>query len=202
MSSPSTKALDLRSFWVALGPPRKTLNYRKKEVIFSQGDVSDSMFYIENGSVKLTVVTKEGKEAVISVTDGGHFFGESCISLDRSTRFHSAVALTNVQLVKIDRGSITQLLRSPGEISLNFIGLLLRSNAEIQQDLASRLVDSSEESLARVVSSLVQFRDKQSSAALPKINQQTLAEMVGISRQHVNVLLKRMKKALPNPGTS
>ena len=193
MSVPTGKVFEAQSFWLAIGPAKKTVHYRKKQLIFAQGDPSDSIFFIESGSVKLTLVSREGREAVIAVTDGGNFFGESCIALDRPVRFHSAIAMTNVQLVKIHHGALADVMRAAGDVSLNFLGLLLKRNAEMQQDLASRLVESSEESLARVVLSLVQFRQKQNDPAFPKINQQTLAEMVGISRQHVNVLLKRIK---------
>jgi CRP-like cAMP-binding protein len=104
-------------------------------------------------------------------------------------RFHSAIALTEARLLKVDGTAILRLLRNGGDASVNLIAAIFMQGAQIQEDLAKRLVDSAEESLARVISSLVQFRDKD--ASLPRISQQTIAEMMGITRQRVNVLMKR-----------
>ena len=196
---------DVKTFFVGKSDI-KTTRFRKNQVIFSQGDRSETLFYIENGTVKLTVVSQEGKAAIVSVASGGSFFGESCISSNHAVRFQSAIALTNVQLVKIDASLVKQMIAAGGNVALSFVFYLVSQNARIQSDLANRLVDSGEESLARVISSLVQFTDKQGWTAPPKISQQTLAEMVGISRQHVNALMKRLKKAksstlLPLPSS-
>jgi CRP-like cAMP-binding protein len=189
------REFDASSFLDQLKLERASTRYRKREVIVSQGDPSNSMFYIQNGTVKFTVLSKRGKEAIISVADGGTFFGESCIWQDHPVRFHSAVALTNVQLVRIDGALVRRLLRAGGDTAFKFVSLLFRRNTEIQEDLATRLVESSEESLTRVISSLMQFKSKRNGELPPKISQQTLAEMLGISRQHVNVLMKRLAKA-------
>ena len=195
MGSPLVNSFDIKDFCAAAKCDGRITQYRKNQVIFSQGDRSEVLFYIENGTVKLTVVSKEGKEAIVSVASSGSFFGESCISLDHPVRSQSAIALTNVQLVKIDASLVKQMLVAGGSATLNFVALLVRRNVRIQTDLANRLVDPSEESLARVISSLVQFRDRQGRTPPPKISQQALAEMIGISRQHVNALMKRLNKA-------
>ena len=181
--------LDVDSLLTAARSERKIKPYKRKQIIFPQGDRSDAMFYIVNGSVKLTVVSRTGKEAVISIAGPGRLFGESCISQDDPVRFHSAVALTNARLVKVGNTAIMRMLRAGGNTSVNFISFILKQNAQIQDDLSTRLVDSAEESLARVLSSFVQFRDKD--VSLAKISQQTIAEMMGITRQRVNVLMKR-----------
>jgi CRP-like cAMP-binding protein len=198
--------IDIKNILSAAKFDKKITQFRRKQNIFSQGDRSEALFYIEKGTVKLTVLSKEGKEAIISVLDGGSFFGESCIVSGDVVRFQSAIALTNVQLVKIDASLVRQMIAVGGNVALSFVVYLVSQHLRIQSDLANRLVDSSEESLARVVSSLVQFTDKPGRASPLKISQQTLAEMVGISRQHVNALLKRLKKAkssalLPIPSS-
>jgi CRP/FNR family transcriptional regulator, cyclic AMP receptor protein len=195
MSAPLVNSFDIKDFFAAAKWDRRLTQYRKNQVIFSQGDRSEALFYIENGTVKLTVVSKEGKEAIVSVASSGSFFGESCISLDQPVRFQSAIALTNAQLVKIDASLVKHMIVAGGTAALNFVALLVARNVRIQTDLANRLVDPSEESLARVISSLVQFRDRQGRTPSPKISQQALAEMIGISRQHVNALMKRLNKA-------
>jgi CRP-like cAMP-binding protein len=183
---------DLNTFLSAVRCEKKAIRYRKKDVIFSQGDASNAMYYIESGALKLTVVSAEGKEAVICITNGGTLLGESCISTGRPLRFHSAVALTDLRLVRIDRTAILRLLRQGGETAIDFISFLLKQNARLQEDLAGRLVGSTEQSLARVVSSLAHLRQYQRSQILPQISQQTIAEMMGISRQRVNVLMNRV----------
>ena len=110
MRPTTTNAFDVNAFFVAVGSERRITHYRKRQIIFSQGDESDSIFYIEKGHVKLSVVSAEGKEAIVSVCDGGSFFGESCIESDCPVRFHSVVALTKVDLVRIERAAILHLL--------------------------------------------------------------------------------------------
>jgi CRP/FNR family transcriptional regulator, cyclic AMP receptor protein len=185
----AAKTLDVVGLLTAAGKERKLTSYKKNQTIFSQGDRSDAMFYIVNGSVKLAVVSRAGKEAIIAISGPGRLFGESCISVDDPVRFESAVALTDARLVRVDSTAIMRMLRAGGDTSVNFISFILMQNAQIREDLSNRLVDSAEESLARVVSSLVQFRDKD--ASLGKISQQTIGEMIGITRQRVNVLMKR-----------
>src|SRR5258708_25714617 len=109
MQSTTTNAFDANAFFVAVGSEKRITHYRKRQIIFSQGDQSNSIFYIETGYVKLSVVSAEGKEAILSVCDGGNFFGENCIELDHPVRFHSVVALTDVNLVRIDRAAILGL---------------------------------------------------------------------------------------------
>jgi CRP-like cAMP-binding protein len=189
MKVSTSRAQDTGGFLAGFANEKKISPYKKKQIIFSQGDRSDSIFYIVNGSVKLTLVSRAGKEAVIAIVGPGKLFGESCVSLDHPVRFHSAIALTEARLVKVDNAVILRLLRDGGDAAVNLIAAILMQGAEIQEDLTKRLVDSAEESLARVISSLVQFRDKD--ASLPRISQQTIAEMMGITRQRVNVLIKR-----------
>jgi CRP-like cAMP-binding protein len=183
------RTLDVGSL-AAVGSETRIRPYRKKQIIFSQGDRSDSMFYIVDGAVKLAMVSREGKEAIIAILGAGRYFGESCLSLENPVRFHSAIALTDARLFKLGRKAILQMLRSGEDVSVNLILSLLKQNAEIQEDLTNRLVDSAEQSVARVISSFAQF--KGTGASAPKISQQTIAEMMGITRQRVNALMRRL----------
>jgi CRP/FNR family transcriptional regulator, cyclic AMP receptor protein len=187
------KTFDVDAFLVAVGSKKNFTHYRRKQVIFSQDERSDAIFYIESGSVKLVIVSREGREAIISIMDGGSFVGESCISLGQPVRFHSAVALTDARLVRIDKGAIVRMLQDGGDASVNFASHLFRQVAQREEDLADRLLESSEQSLVRVISALMQFQTGSSQKSRPRISQQTLAEMIGVSRQHVNVLMKRIR---------
>jgi len=181
---------DIDSFLSALRLAKRKIRYRKNETIFSQGDPSTEMFYIESGALKLSVVSAAGKAAVIAIKGGGTLLGESCIALGQPVRFHSAVALTELRLVRIDRAAILQMLSAGGEKAISFISFLLQQNANLQEDLAARLVGSTQQSLARVVSSLREFEAYQHSPLLPHISQETIAETLGITRQRVNALMK------------
>jgi CRP/FNR family cyclic AMP-dependent transcriptional regulator len=183
------RTLDVGSL-AAVGSETRIRPYRKKQIIFSQGDRSDSMFYVIDGAVKLAMVSREGKEAIIAILGSGRYFGESCLSLENPVRFHSAIALTDARLLKLGRKAILQMLRSGQDVSVNLILSLLKQNAEIQEDLTNRLVDSAEQSVARVISSFAQF--KGTGASAPKISQQNIAEMMGITRQRVNALMRRL----------
>lgn len=194
MGQPTFTSFDAVAFLAVIGHDRRSVRYGKKEVIFSQGDPSDSIFYIEKGHVKLSVVSAEGKEAILSVSNGGTFFGESCIDPDDPVRFHSVIALTEVDLVRIDRAVITSLVRAGGQEALNFTAFLLRRNAIIQEEFANSLLEPSEERLARILFSMRRSEERGNRQSPLKLSQQTIAEMMGISRQHVNGLIKRFNK--------
>jgi len=188
-------AFDAKAFFVAVGSERRITHYRKRQIIFSQGDQSDSIFYIEKGYVKLSVVSANGKEAILSVCNGGSFVGESCIELDHPVRFHSAVALTNVELVRIERRAILRLVDAGGAGAIKFISFVFRLNLRIQEEFANSLVEASEERLARILLSLERLKRARHGESVLRFSQQAMAEMIGISRQQVNVLMKRFKKA-------
>lgn len=189
MRTVSTNTADAMNISLAaIGRQKRIVVYRKKQAIFSQGDSSESMFYVLAGVVKLTIVSEYGKEVVAAITGPGELFGESCISLGAPIRFHSAIALSTVRLMKIDSKSILQMLRAGGDPALNLISSILKRNAQIQLDLASRLMNSAKQNVAQLVSSFAQLEGK--GASVPKITQQTIAEMLGITRQRVNVLMR------------
>ncbi len=187
----SAKGFDPATFLGFIGPEKKRVWLPEKQIIFSEGERSDSLFYIEKGTVKLTVTSRQGKEAIIGVFSRGDFLGESCIASDQPVRLHNAVALTEVCVVKIGREAVIRVLVEGGNACYSFVTYLLGRNARMSTELVNNLMDSSEERLARVLFFLAQPGTIDSAA---KVSQQTLAEMIGTTRQRVNVLMKRFKK--------
>ncbi len=190
MQRAPAKPFDAAIFLISMRSQKKAVSFLRRQIIFSEGERSDSIFYIERGAVKLTVTSRRGKEAIIGVFSRGDLFGEGCIASDEPVRFHNAVALTEVHVVKIDRSAVISALLAGGGSCYNFVTYLLGRNRRIQADLVNNLMDSSEERLARVLFSLAQPGNFDSPA---KVSQQTLAEMIGTTRQRVNVLMKRFR---------
>ncbi|MCU1304593.1 MAG: transcriptional regulator, Crp/Fnr family [Candidatus Sulfotelmatobacter sp.] len=186
------KLFDTAAFLALISPQKKAVCFTEKQIIFSEGGPSDSIFYIQKGLVKLTVTSREGKEAIIGIFCPGDFFGESCIASDQPLRFHSAVALTEVRVMRIDRSAIIRILLEGGDACYGFVTYLLGRNKRISSALVNNLMDSSEERLARALFFLAQPGRFDSAA---KVSQQTLAEMIGTTRQRVNVLIKRFKNS-------
>jgi CRP/FNR family transcriptional regulator, cyclic AMP receptor protein len=195
----STNTADVLPAFLAFGRQNRIVVYRKKQAIFSQGDSSESMFYVLAGVVKLSIVSEHGKEAIIAIAGPGELFGESCISLETTIRVHSAIALSTVRLMKINSKSILQMLRAGGDPALNLISSILKRDAQIQQDLASRLMNSAKQNVARLIWSFAQLEDK--GANVFNISQQTIAEMLGITRQRVNVLMRDLILSPPSRGS-
>jgi CRP-like cAMP-binding protein len=191
VSSPDRKPFKFSSFLRDAGIDGKASSFAKHQVIFSKGGRNDTLFYIESGSVKLTASSNEGRDAIIGLLDGGNFFGESCMSLNLPVRLHSAIAITETRVLRISREVMVQLLRSEQEASYMFISYLLECIARTQADLASNLVNSSEQRLARLLLSLAHFRSQSNLQFV--LSQQSLAEMIGTTRQRVNLLMRRFR---------
>jgi len=191
---PSTFNLSsLTTFFPKAGKQR--LSFRKKQVVFSQGDPNDSIFFIEIGTVKLTAVSRHGKEAIFAVLNRGCFFGETCIASDKPARSHNAVALSDVRAAKIERDVFVKSLQSGGSGAYAFIEYLLRLHENSQEQLIHNLLDSSEKRLARALLSLAELSDEnKANRALP-VSQQNLGDMIGATRQRVNSLLKGFRKS-------
>jgi len=182
MPSP-IKPFNIDSFLAAVHARRKIIHFRRNQTIFSQGEGSDAIFYIEKGSVKLTITSEEGREAIVGVFGGGDFFGESCIASDRPVRFHTAIAITDTRVVKIRRDAIINALRASSDALYAFVSSLLRRDARIQQDLAIYISETGKKRLARALLTRARFA---------KFSQQDWADMIGLTRQRVNVLLQRL----------
>jgi CRP/FNR family transcriptional regulator, cyclic AMP receptor protein len=192
--TPSTKTFDIVGLLAALGTKGKTVQFPKNRIIFSQGDRSDAIFYIESGNVKLAATSHQGKEAIVGVFEGGDFIGESCIRSDLPARFQTATTITDARLVRIDRDAIVSTLRAKGEVFYVFISSVIRHTMRAQEALANSLLESSEKRLARALLTMYRLNEGHC-PPYANITQQNWADMIGITRQRVNVLLKQFRKS-------
>jgi CRP/FNR family transcriptional regulator, cyclic AMP receptor protein len=188
MATTTAARLSAPGFLRLAGRGRASLQFKKGEVIFAEGDRKDAIFYLESGSVKLTVTSKHGREAIIGILIAGDFLGEGAVT-GEGTRAHRAVALADSRLLRIERNLMIDILTGGNPASLFFIRCLLRRNADTEIALADTLLYSGEKRLARTLLSII---DKGGRAH--KVSQQMLAEMTGITRQRVNFLMQNMKK--------
>jgi CRP/FNR family cyclic AMP-dependent transcriptional regulator len=186
---------DLDSLLLPGSADRKIARFTRNQIIFSHGDRSESLFYIEKGCVKLTVTSQRGKEAIIGIFDRGDLIGESCLGGGQPVRFGNAVAVTDVRAVKIDRKVLIPILRTRAQASYIFTTYLLARNIRTREDLVHNLLNSGEGRLARVLSLLARSEAKGISHSSPKVSQQTLGEMIGATRQQVNALMQRYRKS-------
>jgi CRP-like cAMP-binding protein len=161
-------------------------HFKKRQIIFSQGTCGHTMFCLNQGTVKLAVTSQEGKEAIL-----GDLFGEDAVIADGRPRPYSAVCLTNVQVTRIDCARFVHSLRASGEVSHNFIVHLLLRYRQLQEHLANCLVNTSDKRLVHALSVIASTERRQQA---PKVTQQTLAEMIGTTRQRVNVLMKNLRR--------
>jgi CRP/FNR family transcriptional regulator, cyclic AMP receptor protein len=168
--------------------------YRKKQVIFAQGDPADAVFYLEKGQVKLTVVSERGKSAIVAILKGGDFFGEGCLA-GQPVRMATASAMTEASVVRIERRAMIGLLHAPSTFSERFMAHLLARNVRIEEDLVDQLFNSSEKRLARVLLLLARFgKDGGTEPVIPKISQEVLAEMVGTTRPRISGFMNKFRK--------
>jgi CRP/FNR family cyclic AMP-dependent transcriptional regulator len=187
-------AFDPNSYLTTVGEGREVVEYRRKGVVFSQGDPADAVCLIEKGRVKLTVVSAEGKEAVVGLLSAGDFFGEGCLST-QTTRMATASALTDCVIVRLEKAAMMRLLRDEPEFSLVFISYLLARSIRIEEDLVDQLFNSSEKRLARVLLRLANFGiEGKQGAVIHKVSQETLAEMIGTTRSRVSFFMNKFRR--------
>ena len=169
--------------------------FPKKQTIFAQGDAADSVFYIREGKVRLAVVSLAGKEATLGILSRGEFFGEGCL-LGRLSRMKSATAMTDCELLRIDKKAMREALHREHEFSDMFVANLLARNMRYEEDLVDHLFNSSEKRLARVLLLLARFgKEGVPEPVIPKISQATLAEMIGTTRSRVSYFMNRFRKS-------
>ena len=184
----------LKTFLSTIDGGRTIADFPRKQTIFAQGDSSDSVFYIQTGTVKLTVVSSNGKEATIGILNEGDFFGEGCLAA-QPLRMCTAIAITHCTLMRIDKKSMMEVIHRERGFSDMFVAYLLTRNIRYEEDLVDQLFNSSEKRLARILLLLAHFgEDGKPELAIPKISQQTLAEMVGTTRSRVNFFMNRFRK--------
>jgi CRP-like cAMP-binding protein len=168
--------------------------YRKNQTIFTQGQRGDRIFYVETGTVKLTSTSKQGRDAVVAVLDGGSFIGEAVLEAERTPSHYRATALTDTRVRVTDRKSMQKLLHANPEFCDAFILFLLGLVATAREELSDKLLYSSEKRLALVLVSIARLSGAAQARQLPRISQQELASMVGLTRQTVNFLMRRFKR--------
>jgi CRP/FNR family transcriptional regulator, cyclic AMP receptor protein len=188
------RGFDPGTFLATISEGSKSLTVSKKHGIFTQGDAADAVFYIQEGKVRLTVVSKTGKEATIGILSEGNFFGEGSLA-GQPLRMGSAAAMTDCQLLRIEKKAMMGALHREHAFSDMFVAYLLGRNIRYEEDLVDQLFNSSEKRLARVLLMLAHFgKEGVPETVVPKISQETLAEMVGTTRSRVSFFMNRFRK--------
>ena len=183
-----------REFLSKIGSGQTVQHYRKKQVMYAQGDPANAVFYVEKGRVKLTVVSPRGKSAVVAMVGPGEFFGEGCLA-GQPLRTASAAAMTETTLVRIERRTMIAALHGPSALTELFLAHLLSRTARMEEDLVDQLFNSSEKRLARVLLLLAHFgKEGKAEPVIPKISQETLAEMIGTTRSRVSGFMNKFRK--------
>jgi len=181
-------------FLATIGDGRKILVVVKKQMIFAQGDEADAIFYVQKGKVRLTVVSKVGKEATIAIVNQGNFFGEGSLA-GQQLRMGSAAAMTDCEILRVEKKTMMDALHREPTLSEMFVAYLLARNIRYEEDLVDQLFNSSEKRLARVLLLLARFgKEGIPETVVPKISQETLAEMVGTTRSRVSFFMNRFRK--------
>jgi CRP/FNR family cyclic AMP-dependent transcriptional regulator len=184
---------DTKTFLSTIDGGRKIAAFPKKQTIFVQGDSSDAVFYIQKGKVRLTVVSQSGKEATIGILNEGDFFGEGCLA-GQTLRLFSATAMTDCSVMRIDKKSTIEVLHREHAFSDMFVAYLLTRNIRYEEDLVDQLFNSSEKRLARMLLLLAHFgKEGKAEVLVPKISQESLAEMVGTTRSRVSFFMNRFR---------
>jgi CRP/FNR family cyclic AMP-dependent transcriptional regulator len=188
------REFDLNTFLATIGNGRKIMALPAKKRIFTQGDRADAVFYVQTGKVRLTVVSKIGKEATIGIVSEGNFFGEGSLA-GQLLRMGSAAAMTDCELLRIEKKAMIDALHREHSLSDLFVWYLLARNIRYEEDLVDHLFNSSEKRLARVLLLLARFgKEGTPEDVIPRISQETLAEMVGTTRSRVSFFMNRFRK--------
>jgi len=189
------KLFDPSSFLSQAGSGRKIVEFKKGQTIFSQGDPAETVLYIQSGQIKLQVISSGGKEAIIALLGSEDFLGEECVAGGQPLRMASAVSLTGCTLLQIEKHEMIRSLHEDHALSDIFVAYLLSRNIRVQADLVDQLFNSSEKRLARALLLLAQFgKEGTPQTVIPKINQESLAEMVGTTRSRINFFMNRFRK--------
>jgi CRP/FNR family transcriptional regulator, cyclic AMP receptor protein len=193
-SARKKRAFDPMEFLATIGEGRKVVPFPKKQAIFAQGDAADSIFYIQEGKVRLTVVSQIGKEATLGILSEGDFFGEGGLA-GQPLRMGSATAMTDCELLQIDKKAMMLALHREHTFSDLFVAYLLARNIRYEEDLVDQLFNSSEKRLARILLLLAHFgKEGVPQAVIPKISQETLADMIGTTRSRVSFFMNKFRK--------
>jgi CRP/FNR family transcriptional regulator, cyclic AMP receptor protein len=194
MATKNRPPFDPRSFFAMVGEGGSIGEYRKEQIIFSQGDPADAVFYIESGKVKLTVVSKQGKEAVVAMLGTNDFFGEGCLA-GQAQRIATAATMTDSVIVRLEKTAIVRAIQEEPAFAGIFIAHLLARVIRVEADLVDQLFNSSEKRLARLLLLLANFgKDEKPEPILATISQETLADMIGTTRSRVSFFMNKFRK--------
>ena len=194
VASKKLTKFDTKTFLSTINGGRKIEAFAKKQTIFAQDDSADAVYYIQEGKVKLAVVSRIGKEATIGILNKGDFFGDGSLT-GQPLRLCSAIAMTDCSVMKIDKKSMNEVLHREHAFSDMFVGYLLTRNIRYEEDLVDQLFNSSEKRLARILLLLAHFgKEGKPETVIPKMSQETLAEMIGTTRSRVSFFMNRFRK--------
>jgi CRP-like cAMP-binding protein len=187
-------AFDAQTFLDSTGVAKKVKEFKGADVIYSQGDAAKGVLYLREGGVKLSVINESGKEAVVAILGPGDFFGEGCLA-GQPVRMGTATAVTPTTVLLIEKSEMFKVLHEQHALSDRFIHFMLARNIRIEEDLIDQLFNSSEKRLARTLLLLARYgKDDKPHAVLPKVSQETLAEMIGTTRSRVNFFMNKFRK--------
>jgi len=187
-------SFNAQAFLDTAGIARKVMEYRRNESVYTQGQLAETVMYIQKGGVKLSVVNGSGKEAVVAMFGPGDFFGEGCMA-GQNLRMGTTTAVTPSTLLVIQKQELLRVLHAEHELSDHFIGYMLAHNIRVEEDLIDQLFNSSEKRLARTLLLLARYgKQDQPVRVLPKVSQETLASMVGTTRSRVNFFMNKFRK--------
>src|ERR1700686_2336275 len=193
-SAKRKSAFDPKIFLSKVNGGRTLAEYRKHQIVYRQGDPADGVFYIQTGKAKKTVVSEQGKEAVVAVLGAGDFFGEGCMA-GQALRLGSVAALTECAITRIPKAEIISVIHKEPAFAELFIAHLLARNSRVEEDLVDQLFNSSEKRLARILLLLAHFgKEGRPEPVIAKISQETLAEMIGTTRSRVSFFMNRFRK--------
>ncbi len=187
-------SFDPKSFLAKVGEGRIIGEYREDQIVFSQGDPADAVFYIQKGKVKITVVSEQGKEAVVAILETNEFFGEGCLA-GQAKRIATVATMTESVIVRLDKAAIIRVIHQEPAFSEMFIAHLLGRTIRVEADLVDQLFNSSEKRLARMLLLLANFgKESKPEPLIAKISQETLAEMIGTTRSRVSFFMNKFRK--------
>jgi CRP/FNR family transcriptional regulator, cyclic AMP receptor protein len=194
MTTKQRSAFDPKVFLAIVGDGHVIAKYKKAEVVFSQGDPADAVFYIQKGKVKVTVVSEQGKEAVVAILGTNEFFGEGCLG-GQTQRIATVVALAESTIVRLEKSVVVRVIHEEPAFSEVFIAHLLSRAIRVESDLVDQLFNSSEKRLARLLLLLANFgKEGKPETVIAKISQETLAEMIGTTRSRVSFFMNKFRK--------
>jgi CRP/FNR family cyclic AMP-dependent transcriptional regulator len=193
-ASKNAREFDPQTFLATIGEGRKIVTVEKKQAIYTQGDRADAVFYVQKGKVRLTVVSKAGKEATIGIVSEKNFFGEGSLA-GQLLRMGSAAAMDDCELLRVEKKAMLDALHREHAFSDMFVAYLLARNIRYEEDLVDQLFNSSEKRLARILLLLAHFgKEGIPETVVPQISQETLAEMIGTTRSRVSFFMNRFRK--------